>query len=82
MGRAVQGDPVCAKGLPVGSEVGNSLGCLAAHIHARFYIEARIGRVLILVVILCTISGIYVPTDFDTKRKALSRANAAEKGLK
>lgn len=24
----------------------------------------------------------YVPTDFDTKRKALSRANAAEKGLK
>ena len=25
---------------------------------------------------------IYVPTDFDTKRKALSRANAAEKGLK
>ena len=29
-----------------------------------------------------TTSGIYVPTDFDTKRKALSRANAAEKGLK
>lgn len=26
--------------------------------------------------------GVYVPTDFDTKRKALSRANAAEKGLK
>lgn len=25
---------------------------------------------------------VYVPTDFDTKRKALSRANAAEKGLK
>ncbi len=25
---------------------------------------------------------LYVPTDFDTKRKALSRANAAEKGLK
>ena len=28
---------------------------------------------------ICTV---YVPTDFDTKRKALSRANAAEKGLK
>ena len=27
-------------------------------------------------------AGFYVPTDFDTKRKALSRANAAEKGLK
>ena len=25
---------------------------------------------------------VYVPTDFDTKEKALSRANAAEKGLK
>ena len=25
---------------------------------------------------------IYVPTDFDTKEKALSGANAAEKGLK
>ena len=28
------------------------------------------------------VGWIYVPTDFDTKRKALSRANAAEKGLK
>ena len=26
--------------------------------------------------------SIYVSTDFDTKEKALSRANAAEKGLK
>lgn len=26
--------------------------------------------------------GIYVPTDFDTKEKALSGAKAAEKGLK
>jgi hypothetical protein len=29
-----------------------------------------------------TASWVYVPTDFDTKEKALSRANAAEKGLK
>lgn len=30
----------------------------------------------------CTSSGVYVPTDFDTKEKALSGAKAAEKGLK
>lgn len=28
------------------------------------------------------VGRIYVPTDFDTKEKALSGANAAEKGLK
>ena len=28
------------------------------------------------------ISWVYVPTDFDTKEKALSVAKAAEKGLK
>ena len=28
------------------------------------------------------IRGIYVPTDFDTKEKALSGAKTAEKGLK
>ena len=38
--------------------------------------------VLIHKVISRVIRRIYVPTDFDTKRKALSRANAAEKGLK
>ena len=30
----------------------------------------------------CVTGNIYVPTDFDTKRKALSGAKAAEKGLK
>lgn len=29
-----------------------------------------------------TAGGVYVPTDFDTKEKALSVAKAAEKGLK
>lgn len=38
--------------------------------------------VLVNKVIACVIRRIYVPTDFDTKEKALSRANAAEKGLK
>ena len=33
-------------------------------------------------VVAGVVRRVYVPTDFDTKRKALSRANAAEKGLK
>lgn len=45
-----------------------------------------LGVIDIVVVYPFLITGIirrvYVPTDFDTKRKALSRANAAEKGLK
>lgn len=32
--------------------------------------------------ITCAAGGVYVPTDFDTKEKALSGAKAAEKGLK
>ena len=32
--------------------------------------------------ISCTTRWFYVPTDFDTKEKALSGAKAAEKGLK
>ena len=32
--------------------------------------------------ITTTKGGVYVPTDFDTKEKALSGAKAAEKGLK
>ena len=32
--------------------------------------------------IAAAVAGIYVPTDFDTKEKALSVANTAEKGLK
>ena len=40
-----------------------------------------------IVIILCkrttrVIRWVYVPTDFDTKEKALSGAKAAEKGLK
>jgi len=30
----------------------------------------------------CVILLLYVPTDFDTKEKALSGAKASEKGLK
>lgn len=33
-------------------------------------------------VIACVVWWIYVPTDFDTIEKALSRAKAAEKGVK
>ena len=33
-------------------------------------------------VVACVVRRIYVPTDFDTKEKALSVAKAAEKGLK
>lgn len=33
-------------------------------------------------VIACVVRRIYVPTDFDTIKKALSRAKAAEKGVK
>ena len=32
--------------------------------------------------VACVVGRIYVPTDFDTKEKALSVAKAAEKGLK
>lgn len=32
--------------------------------------------------VACVVWRIYVPTDFDTKEKALSVAKAAEKGLK
>ena len=32
--------------------------------------------------IACAAGRLYVPTDFDTKEKALSGAKAAEKGLK
>lgn len=38
--------------------------------------------VLIYKVVSCIIRRVYVPTDFDTKEKALSVAKAAEKGLK
>ena len=38
--------------------------------------------VLINKVISRVIGRVYVPTDFDTKEKALSGAKAAEKGLK
>jgi len=34
------------------------------------------------ILVSCIIRWVYVSTDFDTKEKALSRANAAEKGLK
>ena len=40
--------------------------------------------IIVVLPIFCTciIWRIYVPTDFDTKEKALSGAKAAEKGLK
>lgn len=52
-------------------------------------LEFKLGSEILRTVVvrewkeIAIVAGIiYVPTDFDTKRKALSRANAAEKGLK
>ena len=43
----------------------------------------RIGKIIgIDKIVARVVRRIYVPTDFDTKEKALSGAKAAEKGLK
>lgn len=42
-----------------------------------------LGKIILIHKVIAGVVGrIYVPTDFDTKEKALSGAKAAEKGLK
>ena len=70
-------EPVCvvaAHGFRVG--LGGLLGDFLVPGH-------RIGKIIGIDKIVAGIVGrVYVPTDFDTKEKALSVAKAAEKGLK
>lgn len=47
-----------------------------------FVLQAPQGEVGLRQKIPRAAGGVYVPTDFDTKEKALSGAKAAEKGLK
>ena len=62
---------------------GKILALFANHFAQPFF---DLGVIDVIVVYPALVAGvvrrIYVSTDFDTKEKALSRANAAEKGLK
>ena len=56
---------------------------LVVHSHLLVFFFLRAHEIIgIDEVVAGVVRRVYVPTDFDTKRKALSRANAAEKGLK
>ena len=56
---------------------------LVVHPHLLVFLFLGAHEVIGIDEVVAGIIGrVYVSTDFDTKEKALSRANAAEKGLK
>ena len=51
---------------------------------AQPFFDFRVVDVIVInpSLVSCVVGRVYVPTDFDTKEKALSGAKAAKKGLK
>ena len=69
---------------PVGvSVLEQAVVVLVVHPHLLVFFFLRTHEVVGIDEVIAGVVGrVYVPTDFDTKEKALSGAKAAEKGLK